>query len=339
MLLKPRQVPTGTNNPSSPLSTLPNAAIADPAPLPLHLRHRPKQFSEIRGEASRSVVAALQAQVGRSDAPHAYLFVGPSGVGKTTLARILADAFQCSETLEIDAASNAGVEAVREQVAAWQSRPLTGGAKMVILDECHALSKAAWQPLLKILEEPPKHLYVCLCTTESSKVPPTIRTRCAEYALPPLSRKSLLEYLDEIPETHALPESIKTALLAYADGSMRRLLTGADKVLGVTELATAQAVLAQASQEEDGAALGIARILASGRWSWERLRALLADLEDSEAESVRRIVLAYLTKAVLAAATEDRAGPLVQALDAFTSRPFNGVADLVVALFQSGASR
>ncbi len=257
-------------------------------------------------------------------------------MGKTTLARILAEAFRCTETLEIDAASNAGVEVIREQVSAWQSRPLTGGAKMVILDECHALSKAAWQPLLKILEEPPKHLFVCLCTTEASKVPATIRTRCAEYSIPPASRKALLEYLDELPETQALPDPIKTALVTYADGSMRRLLTGADKVLGMTDLASAQVVLAQASQQEDGAAIGIARILASGRWSWERLRPLLTDLEDSEIESVRRIVLAYLTKAALAATTEERAGPLVQALSAF-DHPFYSVADLIVALFAAGA--
>ncbi len=265
--------------------------------------------------------------------------MGPSGVGKTTLARILASEFDCAEVQEIDAASNAGIEVIREQVGIWQTRPLVGGSRIVILDECHALSKAAWQPLLKIIEEPPPYLYLCLCTTEAAKVPNTIRTRCAEYSLPPLSRKALLEYLDELQETRELPDEIKTALITYADGSMRRLLTGADKVLGMTDLAAVQVLLTQASQEEDSAALGIARILASGRWSWERLRPPLNNLTDSDAESVRRIVLAYLTKAVLAAATEDRAGPLVQALDAFTSRPFNGVADLIVALFQSGASR
>jgi DNA polymerase-3 subunit gamma/tau len=206
---------------------------------------------------------------------------------------------------------------------------------MVILDECHALSKAAWQPLLKLLEEPPTHLFVCLCTTEASKVPLTIRTRCAEYNLPPLSRQVLLEYLDALPETQTLPDAIKTALVAYAEGSMRRMLTGADKVIGVSDVQVAQKILSQMGDEADGAGIGIARILASGRWSWERLSPLVATVEESEVESVRRIVLAYLTKACLGKASEAAAGPLVNSLSAF-SQPFNCIADLIVALFIAG---
>ena len=145
---------------------------------PLHIKWRPQKLNDVISHAF--VVSSLKALLKEKECPHSFLFTGPSGVGKTTLARIVASYLEAA-VLEIDAATNTGIDAMRAVQDMARYKAIDNEKRVVIIDECHALSKQTWQSLLKIVEEPPAHLYWAFCTTEPDKVPATIKTRCVQY--------------------------------------------------------------------------------------------------------------------------------------------------------------
>lgn len=146
--------------------------------LALYRKYRPQNWSEVAGQ--EHIVSALERSIDGNKVSHAYLFVGGRGTGKTSVARIFAKAIGVSanDMYEIDAASNRGIDDIRELREGIRVLPLESKYKVYIIDEAHMLSKDAWGALLKTLEEPPKHVIFILATTEVQKVPETIISRC-----------------------------------------------------------------------------------------------------------------------------------------------------------------
>ncbi len=168
-----------------------------------YTKYRPQKFSEI--SRPNQAADALSAQIKSGKTAHAYLFVGPRGIGKTTTARILAKALNCenllpegdsctecnfctqiqkgnfTDLIEIDAASNRGIDDIRSLREKVKLAPVNGKIKVYIIDEVHMLTSEAFNALLKTLEEPPKHVVFILCTTEEHKVPETIKSRCQVF--------------------------------------------------------------------------------------------------------------------------------------------------------------
>ena len=158
-------------------------------------RYRSRSFDEVVGQ--ESIARTLQAAIDQNKVAHAYLFSGTRGVGKTSMARIFANVLnnpkdseevaqaiftgQDTDVVEIDGASNRGVDEAREVIANSVYRPLRGEYKIYIIDEVHMLTKEAFNALLKTMEEPPEHVKFILCTTEPHKVPPTIQSRCQRF--------------------------------------------------------------------------------------------------------------------------------------------------------------
>ncbi len=185
-----------------------------------YTKYRPQKFSEILKPNDTAV--ALMTQVSNKKTVHAYLFVGPRGTGKTTTARILAKALNCTkldktgdpcgtcqnceniqkgtflDLIEIDAASNRGIDDIRELKDKIKLAPSIGEYKVYIIDEVHMLTKEAFNALLKTLEEPPKHAVFILCTTELHKVPDTIKSRCQLFKLKRATKAQLVKKLEEI---------------------------------------------------------------------------------------------------------------------------------------------
>lgn len=157
----------------------------------LAVKYRPKEFNEVCSQ--KAVIQILEKQLSQKEVKNCYLFCGPSGTGKTTLARIYANKLNggIGQPIEIDAASNSGVENVRQIIKAAQERSLQGKYKVYIIDECHALSNAAWQAFLKCIEEPPKYTIFMFCTTDPQKIPQTILNRVCRFNITKIPTEEL----------------------------------------------------------------------------------------------------------------------------------------------------
>lgn len=299
-------------------------------------KYRPTEWDQVVGHGFQ--VKALRAALGKGSA-RTFLLTGASGTGKTTLARIAATEVGCKEgdLLEIDAATHTGIDDMREAAASLLYRPLGEGAvKAVIVDECHALSKAAVQSLLKILEEPPPWVYWFLCTTEPGRILTTIRTRCLHLALSPVQTRPLIDLLLSIAKEEKIrnPAIAEIALVCAqkAEGSPRQAIANLSLCFGAKTKEEAQQLLRDGAAP--GEAIELARMLARGA-SWIDIQDILGRLKEAEAnpESVRHVVRAYITTLILGAKSEKQAGRGLEILDAF-SQPFNsfdGISPLVLA--------
>lgn len=190
----------------------------------LATKYRPTKFKEVIGQDY--TIGVLEAEVISHEVKHAYLFVGKSGCGKSSVSRILANSVD-SFTIELDAASNGSVESIRTLLNTVKTKPLDHKYTVVILDESQALSQAAVQTLLKTLELPPKHLIFILCTTEVDKIPQPIYNRCEVFEFVFIPTESIVDRLRYIcikEHFDYSPEALEM-IARLADGSMRQAIT------------------------------------------------------------------------------------------------------------------
>lgn len=200
------------------------------------LKHRPKIFEEVYG--NKGVVKSIQNLLGEETPPKSWLFYGMSGVGKTTIARILAKKVGASNTglIEMNVADLRGIDAMREVVMLSQTRIAGSDVSVFILDECHQLTKEAQNLLLKVLEDTPKHAYFVLCTTEITGILKTIRTRCKEFQFKPLEENDMIELLVNVCEKEGLENidnKIVGKIIVKSGGSARLALNLLEKISGI----------------------------------------------------------------------------------------------------------
>ena len=200
----------------------------------LATKYRPREFSEMVSQVS--IVRILTRQLELNEFKNAYLFAGSSGCGKTTAARIFANKINegAGSPIEIDGASNNGVENVKNIIKAAQERSIDSKYKIYIIDECHALTSQAWQAFLKCIEEPPKYTIFIFCTTDPQKIPETIKNRVQKYTfnrIPTDKIRDRLAYICEQEGFTNYSESIDY-LAKLSEGGMRAAISFLDKCSG-----------------------------------------------------------------------------------------------------------
>lgn len=216
----------------------------------LAVKYRPKVFEDMTEQSAIKYI--LENQINTKTFQHGYLFTGPAGTGKTTSARIFANMINDGKgnPIEVDAASNSGVDNIRQIIEDAKRKPLDAEYKIFIVDECHSLSNGAWQALLKTLEEPPKFTIFIFCTTDPQKVPATILSRVQRYNFQKISNEGIVERLGYIiaqeivhNEDIIYTEDAVDYIAKVSTGGMRDAITLLDKCLSLSRTLNLENVL------------------------------------------------------------------------------------------------
>ena len=295
----------------------------------LYLKYRPNTLAEIEG--NREIVITLRGMFKKNEIPHSMLFHGPTGCGKTTLARIVAKELGCAENnlIEIDTAQFRGIDTVRDLRKNIQYTPLGGGIRVYIIDEVHKMTGDAQNAFLKILEDTPLHIYFILCTTDPQSLLPTIKGRCSQFQVQLLSdddMKSLLTKIAEL-ENDSIEDEIIEQITQDSQGHPRNALQILEQVLSTPK--KRRLTIAQQAAIEQSESIALCRALMK-KQGWSEVKKILQGLKGQDAEGIRRVVIGYASSVLLN--TDNAVAGLI--LEAFQEPTYNmGFPGIVLACY------
>lgn len=274
----------------------------------LNVDYRPQSLDEVAG--NEAGIESLRTKLKCDDVPKSYFFTGDPGCGKTTLAYVIKEELEISDFdfHEYNAANTRGIDTVREIISNIDKAPMDGTRRLFLLDECHQITGAAMEALHKILENPPKHAIIVLCTYAPEKIKPntlkSIRRRCFELELKTLTRGKILKLLKEILEAEEVPDFPEEILKQIAKscwGSPGQALSLLDSVIDMeNEDEALEAINNQVVSEES--IIKLASILIDDRLAannkWDQIRKMLPNIS-GDPETIRYAICSYLNKVIL----------------------------------------
>lgn len=305
--------------------------------MPLQTTYRPTTLEEVAGndpvkESLRSIMTREN-----KDLPHSFLFTGPSGCGKTTFAFILANMLGCNDlnTFYYNSANTRGIDTIRDISENCRMMAMGGKRKIYIMDECHGITGAAQEALLRVIEEPPSHVFFAFCTTEPEKLKPTFKRRCHQCEVKALVRGDIFMLMKSVlgKDKSDVPNSILTKIAKTCWGSPGQALSLLDSVKDIKDEQKALDMIDDVTVRE-ASIIEICRALVDNRTSginkFITLQPILKGLT-GEAESNRYAILGYLKKVMLDSKVDDRIADIMSCfLDSYM---YTGDAKLIFDVF------
>lgn len=268
--------------------------------MPLHTDYRPTSFAEVKG--NQSTIASLKAIFDReSDWPHAILLQGPKGCGKTTLARIIAGILDCKggDFVEINSSNDRGINTARNIMDGARFRPMSGKARVYLLDEVHSCTGDFQRAMLKPLEDAPKHAYFILCTTDPQQLIAPLKSRCTTFEVSPLKDSEIVELLQEVLEKEKVdwvPVDILKKIALAVDGCPRDALKILDQIIDMEESEMEGAIASFSYSEKQ--VVDLCKSLLN-KQSWDKIRLILKQIDLSNPEQARRGMIGLMASNVM----------------------------------------
>jgi DNA polymerase III gamma/tau subunit len=264
----------------------------------IYKKHRPTKLSEIIGQPE--AISIVQTWFKENTVPHTVLLAGGSGLGKTSLARIIRQYLQPDQDentidyKELNCAKERGIDMVRDIWDRCGICPAGGKCRIWLLDECHSLTKDAMSSLLKMLEDTPKHVYFMLATTEPQKLLSTIKTRCSTLTLKSISESTLVIHLKNIvaKEKRGCSLNVIEAIVRASFGSVRQALVELDKVIDLPTEEVQLAAISSPTMQKDAFEIVKALLYYTKKPSWSAFVKTIQNVDTSEPERLRHFILA-----------------------------------------------
>ena len=292
----------------------------------LYLKYRPQTLEEIVGNAE--IVEIIKSHLAAaSPMPHSILLHGPTGCGKTTIGRIIANALGAknADLKEIDSADFRGIDTIRDIRKQSMYAPLESSCRVWILDEVHRATGDAQSALLKALEDTPSHVYYILCTTDPQKLLPAIRGRCSQLQVNPLTDLEMKILLRRVvkAENETLSKAVYEQIIRDSLGHPRNALQILSQVLSVKDEVTRLKV-AQKTAETESKTIELCRALIEAA-TWKKVSGILSGLKNEDAERIRRAVLGYCQSILLNNENNQAAAIMQEFLEPFYDSGFPGL--------------